>query len=201
MKNWFLISVVMIILGFAVIYLVVNSVNDLELAPGLQDTCENQKTEFSLCTSDIEYSNDLQLLKNICYKDLGPNPNPPPPNRHEFILPTTSGSTLSCPEGYKLSTVGYGVTEGPSTNRLYGICAVVESIAKNGALKEPAECSEDLCVSKKGKVTQSSRPYKSGKYICCSVVKERVCEKRPSRPGEPSPTGTGSITPAGGEPK
>ncbi len=175
MKNWFFISVVIILLGFSAIYLVVKSsapvTEDLGLAPNILPLCENQKSVFTLCTNGVWDSRDygkLNYVSGICEKITGVGDS----QVRIYSLPTASG----CPKDFTLR--GKLVVSPPAKDDL---CTVTNSVALNG--QQPPSCA-DGCKDggvklKTGKEYPMGYNADESRRYCCDVNLERTCSNPP----------------------
>ncbi len=179
MKNWFLISVVIIVLGFSAIYLVVQDSNSVaDLAPSASPICENTKSPLTFCTEGnmdvLNPRRSVNYAKNVCIKRIDST-------TRVYALPTSSG----CPDGFKkIAKLVIGLPDGDE------ICYVSNSIAINGP--KPPSCA-DGCKDGGVKLNtgvEYPMGYHSdadggGRKYCCDINMERTCSN--PQPIEPSP--------------
>ncbi len=191
MKSWFFISVAIILLGFSVVYLVVqDSNNNLEFAPGSVPICESTKSNFQLCTT-TNSGTDRSVVRACVQWNATTNRAVVP---LQFALLPPNGD---CIDGWKIKEVIPGKPG-------YSLCEMAISMAKNGA-NPPPLCNRTACVDVNGVIGyKQSDEYRvndiGGKpQFCCDIVQERTCTPSTSGTtptgGEPKPSGTGGTTP------
>ncbi len=186
MKNWFLVSVAIVLLGFSTVYLVVkdsNSTNENSgLAPNPAVNCVNTKSESTVpyCTVGINRRYpETYIVGPICVKFLGRNTSPPPLNNFDFVLANDLGK---CPAGYTLHEE-YSVNI-KSLENMYGLCAVARKLPGYGGslkdIKDPPECAPD-CLDRGILEKEDLGNAPDGTTNkCCSWYKERICIPQPS---------------------